>query len=134
MSDELPFELYKFKVNEDYNYYTIRQNARNKYYEKMKLEGYHYHEIKNSMSTDMTGACGWSEATEIAESLNTKDNVQEFYDELLKTGYDEIKPPKKWLIMTINDFVFFALHELYFYWLSKKKKRFISILLNYYMV
>jgi len=121
-----------FTVNPDFNYYTIRQNARNKYYEKMKEDGWRYKDIKNMMTNEMCGACGWSEARDIANLLNTEETVQDFYDKLKETDYDGIVPPKKWLKMTVSDFVPFVLHELHFYWLSAKKKEFFSILLNHY--
>jgi len=122
-----------FTINENYNYYTIRREARDRYYKEMKQDDWRYGDIKTMMADEMSGACGWSEAEEIAKSLNTTETVQEFYDKLIETDYNGIVPPKKWLVMTVNDFVPFVLHKLNFYRLSKKKKDFFSILLNYYL-
>lgn len=124
---------FSFTINENYNYYTIRQKARDRYYKQMKEDGWKYGDIKTMMADEMSACCGWKEAEEIALSLNTTETVQQFYDKLQETDYNVLVPPKKWLNMTISVFVPFILHELNFYRLSKKKKDFFSILLNYYI-
>ena len=124
--------LEQFKVNPEYNYYTIRKHAQDKYYQEMKSAGWNWSDIKSMRERDLAGACGDEMARDIANSINTTETVQDFYDKLKETNYNDIKPPKKWLKMTIVDFVYFFLHELHFYWLSKKKKTFFSMLLNHY--
>jgi hypothetical protein len=124
--------LEEFKVNPNYNYYTIRQDAQDKYYKEMKSAGWNWGDIKSMRTDDLPGACGDQTARDIANSINTTEKVQDFYDKLKETNYNDINPPKKWLKMTIVDFVYFFLHELHFYMLSKKKKTFFSILLNHY--
>tara|TARA_A100001391_G_scaffold195972_1_gene173920 strand:+ start:1083 stop:1538 length:456 start_codon:yes stop_codon:yes gene_type:complete len=126
--------LEEFKVNPQYNYYTIREEAQDKYYQEMKSEGWKWGDIQSMRQRDLPGACGSHKAREIADSINTTETVQVFYNKLLMTVKKDthLNPPKKWLKMKINDFVYFFLHELNFYWLSKKKKTFFSILLNHY--
>ena len=44
------------------------------------------------------------------------EKVQDFYDELIKTGYSEFVPYKKWLNMKVPTFVRFFLDDLNWYY------------------
>ena len=105
----------KFEKNEYCNYYTI---------------------CRSEESMDLSSGNLWKNAFQTAfkeNQINENETLQLFYDELLKTGYNEIKPPKKWLVMKVNDFIKFVLDDLHFYWLSAKKKKFIGLFINFYI-
>ena len=99
---------FSFTINENYNYYTIRQKARDRYYKQMKEDGWKYGDIKTMMADEMSACCGWKEAEEIALSLNTTETIQQFYDKIQETDYNGIVPPKKWL----NFFLLLTSHFL----------------------
>ena len=122
----------KFEVNEDCNYYTIRQKYKKDYYDNGGKKDEEWMDLKDGAGHGIR----WHNKFQIAieeKEINENETLQVFYDKLLKTGYNEIKPPKKWLVMKVNDFIRFVLDDLHFYWLSAKKKKFISLFINYYI-
>ena len=105
----------KFEKNEYCNYYTI---------------------CRSEESMDLSSGNLWKNAFQTAfkeNQINENETLQVFYDKLLKTGYNEIKLPKKWLAMTVDYFIKFVVDDLTLRRISAERTKFINLFINYYI-
>ena len=155
--------MYRFEPHPECNYWTIRKLHLEKLKEdknellimekvicrndertdeQKRQDSEKFQEMKNKLYLRNFYTEGnlpqWSEVAGGGELWKEKfsdinEKVQDFYNELIETGYSEFVPPKKWLNMKVKNFVRFFLDDLNWYCCKKIKKDFFNILLHYYI-
>ena len=132
--DEHELEIYVEEISRNDERTDEQKRQDSEKYQKLKDKLY----ARNYLTEDNPNLPQWREVAGGGELWKEKfsdinEKVQDFYDELIKTGYSEFVPYKKWLNMKVPTFVRFFLDDLNWYYCKKIKKDFFNILLHYYI-